>query len=617
MDAHKICFITCVNDERYLQECQWYLNRLIVPDTYLMEFLSVSDAASMAAGYNEAMQASDAKYKVYLHQDTFIRNRNFIADILKIFEDEEIGLIGMIGTEELSNDGVMWNGQRCGNFYGIEKSSGADVRRITALYQDVIAVDGYLMVTQYDLSWREDLFGGWDFYDVSQCGEFLKKGYRVIVPAQSDGAWAIHDCGPQKMWFYGENRKVFLENYAEVFHIDRSRKRVLQPYTKEIKLSDVSWALLQNGYEPIIFDCGIPSDSCKAQDADLFSQIIKRMNAQMVFTHDFSPFIAMACRENRIPYIAWTYDEPLQALFDDAVLYDSNYIFAFDKKQYQWLKGRGAGHAFYQPLATNVTRTGMMVIEKEDERRFCCDVSFVGQLYQDELYELFRKRTKKSTQEECEQIIEKIRDRWDGTDRLTGSISECALEDLTHIYAQTPWEEFHMDNACYYEAKLLAHRAAYLERTEMLERIAAEAELKFYTNNKNVNLKGVRTLPGLSYEQELPKAYYLSRINLNSTLHTITSGVPLRVFDIMGCGGFLLTNYQPELDDLFTEGMDLEVYHNLDEMMDKIRYYLRHDRERIRIAMNGYQKVRQYYSYEIQVGKMMKCVEKEMQERTT
>ncbi|MDE7007053.1 MAG: glycosyltransferase family protein, partial [Lachnospiraceae bacterium] len=72
VDRHKICFILCTNDERQLDECMMYLSRLHVPDGFSVDVATVWDAKSMASGYNEGMGSSDAKYKIYLHQDTFI-----------------------------------------------------------------------------------------------------------------------------------------------------------------------------------------------------------------------------------------------------------------------------------------------------------------------------------------------------------------------------------------------------------------------------------------------------------------------------------------------------------------------------------------------------------------
>ena len=112
----------------------------------------------------------------------------------------------------------------------------------------------------------------------------------------------------------------------------------------------------------------------------------------------------------------------------------------------------------------------------------------------------------------------------------------------------------------------------------------------------------------LLYSEEMPKAFYVSKINLNITSRSIDSGIPQRVFDIMASGGFVLTNYQPELEEYFEIGKDLEVFHDLDELMEKVDYYLAHEEARIRIAMNGYRKVREKYSYTILATEWVKQV---------
>ena len=72
MDDKKICFIMCVNDAALMDEAIYYLNRLEVPEGYVTDLLTIEGAPSMAEGYNEGMRSSDAKYKIYLHQDVFI-----------------------------------------------------------------------------------------------------------------------------------------------------------------------------------------------------------------------------------------------------------------------------------------------------------------------------------------------------------------------------------------------------------------------------------------------------------------------------------------------------------------------------------------------------------------
>lgn len=122
MNENKICFIACTNNEFYMKECELYLEELIIPQGYVIEFLKITDAKSMTAGYNEGMAQSDAKYKIYIHQDVFITNKNFLVDMLDIFQqDKQIGMIGLVGTPYMVKTGMMWNGIRLGNFYKIEE----------------------------------------------------------------------------------------------------------------------------------------------------------------------------------------------------------------------------------------------------------------------------------------------------------------------------------------------------------------------------------------------------------------------------------------------------------------------------------------------------------------
>ena len=106
---NKITFIICVNDDLYYSECTFYINQLVIPEGYETEIISIRDAESMCSAYNAGMKESDAKYKIYLHQDVFIRNKNFLSDILNIFKnDSSIGMIGMIGGNDMPMVGT-WN----------------------------------------------------------------------------------------------------------------------------------------------------------------------------------------------------------------------------------------------------------------------------------------------------------------------------------------------------------------------------------------------------------------------------------------------------------------------------------------------------------------------------
>ncbi len=224
MNNKSICFVLCTDNDTCLEECMSYINRLYVPEGIMIDVLSVNEASSMLAGYHEAYDNTDAGYLVFMHHDVFILNRYFIYDILEIFSsDDDIGMIGMVGAPRLPEDYIMWNDRRVGNQYiKGDPVDNSDYRYSISNegYEDVTVVDGFLMVYKRredkNLVFREDIFDGWDFYDVSLSLEVLKEGRRIVVPWQ-EKAWCLHDdLGLQSMFGYDGYRKKAIEVYADL-----------------------------------------------------------------------------------------------------------------------------------------------------------------------------------------------------------------------------------------------------------------------------------------------------------------------------------------------------------------------------------------------------------------
>lgn len=222
----KIAFILCVNNEEYLKESEHYIQQLEVPEGYGTDVIIIRDADSMCAAYNLAMKSTDAKYKIYLHQDVYLLKRDLLACMLDIFKDETIGLIGTVGTRKLPRNARAAQAWDCGNVLLYNGDSLFHMKSFdrTQMSQpqvmDVEAIDGMLMMTQYDLLWDDRSFDAFHFYDISQCMEFAFAGYRIVLPVDED-VWALHDSGISGERGYDDYRKKFCEKYADRgFHYD-------------------------------------------------------------------------------------------------------------------------------------------------------------------------------------------------------------------------------------------------------------------------------------------------------------------------------------------------------------------------------------------------------------
>ena len=202
MDNKQFCFIICCNNPIFLEECLLYIRQLYIPDGYSIDLITISEAESM---------------------DVFILNRSFLHDTLQIFlKNPAVGMLGMVGTKKLPESAIMWESKnRIGALRSCTLNTVDDFFDIPMKAdvwhpETVEAVDGLLMMTQYDVNWRQDLFHGWDFYDVSQSFEFRRAGYQVAVPYQQ-APWVLHDCGFLNLAGYQTARDIFVKEYHGEF----------------------------------------------------------------------------------------------------------------------------------------------------------------------------------------------------------------------------------------------------------------------------------------------------------------------------------------------------------------------------------------------------------------
>lgn len=185
-------FVVCVSNQRLFEECKKDLESVVTPTGYTKEVLPIYGAKSMTEGYNRAL-SHQAKYKLYIHQDTFILNKNILQELLQLFSDSQLGLIGMIGCKKFKPGGVWWEGEGVtGKLLDYRNNDYItyEFQEAKYPYDEVQSIDGFFMATQYDIPWKEEI-NGFHFYDASQSLEFIKKGYKVGIPFQVS-PWTAH-----------------------------------------------------------------------------------------------------------------------------------------------------------------------------------------------------------------------------------------------------------------------------------------------------------------------------------------------------------------------------------------------------------------------------------------
>lgn len=319
-----------------------------------------------------------------------------------------------------------------------------------------------------------------------------------------------------------------------------------------------------------------------------------------IFSFNFYPILSSIAKKNGIRYVSWVFDSPQFTLECDVVANECNAIFVFDRKLCEQYQNRGMATIHYMPLAYHATRLSRFLEGKV--REYQHEITFLGSLY-DDSHNLW---------DQIAYLPEEDRGYVEGLiacQRLVYGIDFCdelmTKERCERIrkYVIMDLPDTFSDCRDALLRNMIHRKMTITERKNLLTDIGEKYLLDVYSDKVPdgfpVNFRGYA-----DYMTQMPEIFISSKINLNITLRSILSGIPLRVIDILGAGGFVLSNYQPELEEYFTYGEDIVWFDCPDDLMEKIEYFLKHDELREQIAQKGHDTASHIFTYERILPKM-------------
>ena len=345
-------------------------------------------------------------------------------------------------------------------------------------------------------------------------------------------------------------------------------------------------------------------------DAELTTAIANALLADhydYMFSFNYFPVAAMAAKACRIRYVAWVYDSPYAQLYSETVHYPTNDIRIFDRAEVEHLQNLGVKTVSYLPLAADTDYYNS--IHVEDGKKYKADISFVGSLYLESNMQLYHRLEALSDYDKgyLEGMIQAQKYLY-GQNILEELLikDHKLLERIEAVSPLSPHPDAFASKEWYYANFYLYRKVTAYERMDVMTMLSEKYDMKVYTHTDDSNMKNLACsdalkkalCPPVDYYTQAPYVYKNSKINLNITLRSIGSGIPLRAFDIMGCGGFLMTNYQSDMFEFFEPDKDFVYYIDYDDLLAKVEYYLSHDEEREAIARSGYAKVKKNHTYQ-------------------
>lgn len=370
--------------------------------------------------------------------------------------------------------------------------------------------------------------------------------------------------------------------------------------------ADIKKALTEEGNELVLFPFSATYETI-SHDAETEKKLqifLRREVPDIVFSLNYLPVISRVCQAEAVKYVSWLFDSPCFQLYSITASNPCNVICVFDKEEYRTFRNAGINTVHYMPLAVDVNRLAP-VLSGSAGKGYDYDVSFVGSLYMEELnyFPQMMSRLPEYTKGYIDALIGAQMKIWgyNFIQELLGPV----INDLYQAYPVDPEPDGTEPREFFYAQYVINRRITTMERLELLMAVASEYEVELFTYLKDFSIPNVRNHGPVDYFREMPLVFRKSRINLNISGRLIKSGIPLRAFDVMGAGEFLLSNYQADLLDLFVPGEDFVYFESKEDMMEKIGYYLSHGEERQMIAKNGYDKVAAKHTYRHRIREML------------
>jgi spore maturation protein CgeB len=329
----------------------------------------------------------------------------------------------------------------------------------------------------------------------------------------------------------------------------------------------------------------------------------------LLYSFDYFPNLSEVCQKYGMPYVSWVFDCPHYTMHSHTMKNPVNHVYIFDKALCREMEEKGYDTVRYSPLGVNADRLSELCgqLDEDGHKIYEHEVSFVGNLYDNDYNFYDQVHDIPAGLKGYTDAVIRSQEHVFGVDFFSDKsiISQEKIDELRKYITFENTGKYDLD----YDSiilDVLRKKVTVNERRRILTEMGKYFDTVLYTSPGAKPIPNVPDLGRVEYMNRMPRVFHRSKVNLNITLRTIRTGVALRVIDVLGAGGFLITNYQEEIAQHFEDGRDLVMAYTPEDMVEKTAYYLAHDEEREAIAENGQKKVLKDFAYTVLLDKILK-----------
>jgi spore maturation protein CgeB len=174
-------------------------------------------------------------------------------------------------------------------------------------------------------------------------------------------------------------------------------------------------------------------------------------------------------------------------------------------------------------------------------------------------------------------------------------LAQCCDPQVHRIVELTDKERLFFGSDVSYVGSMNPVRVALLERL-------IDYDLKIWVDRRWVDASSRSALKGhlvyyRAFGRDQTRVFNASRVNLNPIQPAAVRSVNLRTFEIAGSGGFQIAEERDEIGNYFEPEKEIVTYRHVDELREKVDYYLAHERQRSEIARRAQRRAHGEHTY--------------------
>lgn len=334
--------------------------------------------------------------------------------------------------------------------------------------------------------------------------------------------------------------------------------------------------------------------SVTAYESEL-QQLLQKQHPQAVLSInllgiDGNGILAEYCQRAGVPLLVWFVDDPRPMLNNRKGWAAENVIaFTWERDYLPWLQNRGFGEVRYLPLATDASQ-----FVPGNATRATVTCGFVGTaMGKSFLSEIARKFIWKPEYAPLAAAV--------AQHLLSGAkicVDELINDECDRRSVVLPDDGAHTFT---WLRSYIIHTASMLKRKLLVTELLPAGIETFGDPDGWQELiagggEGIVTHNNIDYRTELAGIYRSIAVNINCTSCQMPTACNQRVFDVPACGGFILNDAQPDLQELFSPH-EYVTYASVNECKDKVAFYNKHDDARTTVAAAARQRIINEHTY--------------------